>query len=74
MIPVETSRNGGKEIKGNGKGVEFKYDILLRTFVYATMYPHPAKQFLKKDFKLCFICTVEYLWSYVVEFIFECVI
>jgi hypothetical protein len=40
MRPVETilRRNKG-EIKENDGGAEFNYDILLRTFVNATMYP-----------------------------------
>jgi predicted nucleotidyltransferase len=38
-------------IKENSGGGKFKYDIfdiLLRTIVNATMYPHPAKYFLNK--------------------------
>jgi hypothetical protein len=36
--------------EANGGGGEFKYDIfdIVRTFVNATMYPHPALQ-LKKE-------------------------
>jgi hypothetical protein len=51
MIPVETiSGIEGGEIKENGGGGESKYDIfyiIVRTFINAAMYPHPAQQ-LKK--------------------------
>jgi hypothetical protein len=45
--PVETSPGMGEEdIKKNGGGGEFKYDIfeIVITFVNVTMYPHPAQQ------------------------------
>jgi hypothetical protein len=50
MTPVGTIPGmGGVEIK-NGRGGEFKYDIFdIRTFVNATMYPHPAQQFKKRE-------------------------
>jgi hypothetical protein len=37
---------GDRRMKENGGWGEFKYDIFhtLRTFVNATMYPHPAQQ------------------------------
>jgi hypothetical protein len=36
---------GGREIKENSEGGEFKYGkYIVRTFVNATMYPHPAHQ------------------------------
>jgi hypothetical protein len=47
MRPVETVPGiGGREIKENGEGGEFKYGIwyIVRTFVNVTMYPHPAHQ------------------------------
>jgi hypothetical protein len=40
-----------KGIKENGGGGEFKYDniwYIVRTFVNATMYAHPAQQQKKK--------------------------
>jgi hypothetical protein len=45
MRPVETlPRMKGRGIKESGGGDEFKYDIFdIRTFVNATMYPHPAQ-------------------------------
>jgi hypothetical protein len=46
MILVETIPGmRGREIKNSGGGDEFKDDIFdIRTFVNATMYPHPAQQ------------------------------
>jgi hypothetical protein len=38
---------GDRGLKENDEGGEFKYDVfdtLLRTFVNATMYLHPAQQ------------------------------
>jgi hypothetical protein len=35
MIPVETIP---------GMGGRYKYDIFVKTFVNATMYPHPVQQ------------------------------
>jgi hypothetical protein len=44
MIPVETIPGMGRgEIKQNGGGGEFKYDIFVRSFINATMFPHPAQ-------------------------------
>jgi hypothetical protein len=47
MIPVETITGigGGRKKENDGRG-DFKYDIfeyIVRTFVNATMYPHPAQ-------------------------------
>jgi hypothetical protein len=40
---------GREEIKENDGRDDFKYDIFdIRTFVNATMYPHPAQQLKKK--------------------------
>jgi hypothetical protein len=50
MIPVETFPvMGGEGIKENGGGGEFKYIwYIVRIFVNATMYPHPAQQWKNK--------------------------
>jgi hypothetical protein len=49
-------QNGGWESKEIGGGGEFKYNILIivRTFVNATMYPHPAQQFKKEENEVFF--------------------
>jgi hypothetical protein len=47
MILIETIPGMRGVIKENSGGGEFKYDIfdiLLRTFVNTTMYPHPTLQ------------------------------
>jgi hypothetical protein len=44
---------GRRRIKENGGEGKFKYDIfdILRTFVNATMYPHPSTTIKKIFFK-----------------------
>jgi hypothetical protein len=45
MVSVETiPRMGGDGIKDNGRGSELKYNIFVRTFVNATMYPYPVQK------------------------------
>jgi hypothetical protein len=48
IIPVETFPGmGGEGIKERGGEGKFNYDIfdtILRTFLNATMYPHPVQQ------------------------------
>jgi hypothetical protein len=48
MIAVEIILGmGGARVKESCRGGEFKYDNILyiiRTFVNATMYPHPEQQ------------------------------
>jgi hypothetical protein len=43
IIPVETIP-GMREIKENGRGGWIQVWYIVRTFVNATMYPHPAQQ------------------------------
>jgi hypothetical protein len=50
---------GKGEIKKNGEGGVFKYDIFdIRTLVNAIMYPHPAQQQQKKVKKKRFLSAI----------------
>jgi hypothetical protein len=44
MRPAEAiPRTGAGNLKENNGGGEFKYVILVRTFVNSTMYPYPVQ-------------------------------
>jgi hypothetical protein len=46
MRTVKTIPGMGRELKENDGGGEFNYDILLRTFVNVTMYPHTTIRYI----------------------------
>jgi hypothetical protein len=56
MRPVETVPGVEGVIKENGGVGEFKYDIIVRTFINVTMYPEYNNKKITIKFFTTFLC------------------